>query len=60
MRKDPAADTSMAAAGPPSHRAGGQAAADGTQRGQVRLQLGSGEMELGAVGVHLGCGVVLD
>lgn len=38
MRKDPAADTSMAAAGPPSHRAGGQAAADGTQRGQVRLQ----------------------
>ena len=35
MRKDPAADTSMAAAGPPSHRAGGQAAADGTQRGQL-------------------------
>ena len=38
MRKDPAANTSMAAAGPPSHRAGSQAAAEGTQRGQVRLQ----------------------
>ena len=38
MRKDPAANTRMAAAGPPSHRGGSQAAAEGTQRGQVRLQ----------------------